>query len=101
LLRTYSASYIAKATRTKPETKVTIHSVREPPPSITLATGHGKRKFVAQSVKTRLSKVIIVASTKGRKKAVTEEELTEIEGLEDIEIDDDEDVEIEDEEDVE
>jgi len=40
--------------------------------------------------------VIIVASTKGRKKAVTEDELEEIEGLEDIEIEDDED-EIEDE----
>lgn len=42
-----------------------------------------------------------MASTKGRKKAVTEDELEEIEGLEDIEIEDDEDLEIEDEDEVE
>ena len=101
MLRTFSTTYVANATKTKPETQVIIHSVREPPGQVTLNTGHGKRKFIAKSVRTRLTKVIIVASTKGRKKAVTEDELEEIEGLEDIEIEDDEDIEIEDEEDVE
>jgi hypothetical protein len=99
LLRTYTTSYIAKATQTKPQSTVVIHSVREPPRAITLNTGHGKRKFEAQSIKTRLTKVIIVASTKNRKKAVTDDELEEIEGLEEMEVEDEElEDEVEDEE---
>lgn len=86
--------------RNQPKATITLHSINRPPLTKKFRTRGGEKLFVLTKLKRGRRKVIIVAKTKKRTKAVETDELEELEGLEDLDEEleeiDDEDEEDED-----
>ena len=104
-IRTYRTTYVPSASL-KPGQKdlgskahpsvlqtITTYTVSKPPKYRSFRSAGGIRKYKAVEIKTKLTEVIIVASTKNRKKPVKDEELEELEALEELEELDDEEEE--------
>jgi hypothetical protein len=95
-MRTYRAVY-----RSPTGNEIVIKSLRRPPKSKSFRTAVGTRKHSLVKLQSSLREVIIVASTKNRKRAVEQEELEESEAIEDLEAEIEELEDFEEEEEVE
>jgi hypothetical protein len=100
VMRTYRAVY-----RSPNGNEIVIRGLTRPPTKRSFRTAAGLRKHRLVKLQSSQREVIIVASTKNRKKAVEQDELEEIEALEELEdledLEDEEELEDEVEEDEE
>jgi hypothetical protein len=96
-IRTYTTTYTRTGrTPTTPVAKkrsITLRSITKPKQVRYFQTPQGLKKYKAAHTSTTLREVIIVASTKNRKKPVDVDELEELEAIEELEELEDEDLE--------
>jgi hypothetical protein len=92
-MRTYRAVY-----RSPTGNEIVIKSLKRPPKVRSFRTAVGNRKHSLVKLQSTLREVIIVASTKNRKRAVEQDELEESEAIDDLESEIEELEDLEDEE---